>query len=408
MTQRFLFLQGPHGPFFAALARRLQKEGAEVHRINFHGGDAADWPLPGAVDFTQDMDLWPEFLRHYILDNGITDIVLYNYARAVHATAIAMARKKGLRLHGFEEGLFRPYWITLDGRLPAEQASAAQAETLRRAAELPDAVDLDPPPDFGLPCPRQRRGGTWMILRCIRHYVHYFFGRQRFPRYRTHRVVPAGAESRAWIRQFFTYPWRKRVAVRRMKAILSDPRPYYILCLQLGGDSQIRLHSAYQSMHDVMRDVMTRFALYAPRDSFLVVKNHPLDNGLDRLEEMCARVAQENGIADRVVFLAFGKLPRLLKDARGLVTVNSSAGLQALYHGCPVRTLGYAVYNVPGLTDTRTAQEFWASPQGPSARVYNIFHNLLQETSQHQGNFYMASFYPTMLESIVPRMLVTA
>src|SRR5207253_3330067 len=37
--KRVLLLQGPVGPFFRRLAARLRAAGAEVHKVNFNGGD---------------------------------------------------------------------------------------------------------------------------------------------------------------------------------------------------------------------------------------------------------------------------------------------------------------------------------------------------------------------------------
>lgn len=39
----FLFLQGPHGPFFHALAKMLRVAGARVWRVGFNAGDRAFW-----------------------------------------------------------------------------------------------------------------------------------------------------------------------------------------------------------------------------------------------------------------------------------------------------------------------------------------------------------------------------
>ena len=39
----FLFMQGPHGPFFASLAARFRDTGAEVWRVGFNAGDQAFW-----------------------------------------------------------------------------------------------------------------------------------------------------------------------------------------------------------------------------------------------------------------------------------------------------------------------------------------------------------------------------
>lgn len=43
MQRKFLFLQGPHGPFFSELARQLEAAGALCHRVGFNRGDQAFW-----------------------------------------------------------------------------------------------------------------------------------------------------------------------------------------------------------------------------------------------------------------------------------------------------------------------------------------------------------------------------
>ena len=45
----FLFLQGPHGPFFHALGRMLREAGATVWRVGFNAGDRAFWVQPRSV-----------------------------------------------------------------------------------------------------------------------------------------------------------------------------------------------------------------------------------------------------------------------------------------------------------------------------------------------------------------------
>ena len=42
--RHFLFLQGPHGPFFGKLAKALVVTGAKVSRIGFNRGDQYFWP----------------------------------------------------------------------------------------------------------------------------------------------------------------------------------------------------------------------------------------------------------------------------------------------------------------------------------------------------------------------------
>ena len=44
--KRFLFLQGPHGPFFHRLGKMLTRAGADVWRVGFNAGDRAFWFTP--------------------------------------------------------------------------------------------------------------------------------------------------------------------------------------------------------------------------------------------------------------------------------------------------------------------------------------------------------------------------
>lgn len=85
-----------------------------------------------------------------------------------------------------------------------------------------------------------------------------------------------------------------------------------------------------------------------------------------------------------------------------MVTVNSSAGLQGLFHGCPVKTLGIAVYNIPGLADPQPLDAFWQNPQKPDPAVYQAMQDILLTTSQYPGSFYMPQHYTDMIDSCMP------
>ena len=111
----FLFLQGPHGPFFHRLGRMLQAAGCGVWRVGFNAGDRAFWFQPSTyLPFTQPLDEWSDHLNKLIDDKGITDIVLYGDTRPVHAMAVAVAKERGITIHVFEEGYMRPWWVTYE------------------------------------------------------------------------------------------------------------------------------------------------------------------------------------------------------------------------------------------------------------------------------------------------------
>lgn len=112
--QRFLFLQGVCSPFFARLAEALRDTGHTVRKVNFTVGDRVYWRIGQATPYRGPMDELPDFYARQYELHGITDIVLFGDCRPVHRPAIELAKRQGLRVHVFEEGYFRPHWVTLE------------------------------------------------------------------------------------------------------------------------------------------------------------------------------------------------------------------------------------------------------------------------------------------------------
>ena len=78
----FLFLQGPHGPFFARLGRMLNRAGAEVWRVGFNAGDSAFWPDRASyMPFRGMPEAWADTLDAMLDVKDVTDIVLYRDTR---------------------------------------------------------------------------------------------------------------------------------------------------------------------------------------------------------------------------------------------------------------------------------------------------------------------------------------
>ncbi|MEM8592301.1 MAG: capsule biosynthesis protein CapA, partial [Pseudomonadota bacterium] len=112
VTRKFLFLQGPHGPFFHRLGKMLGAAGCEVWRVGFNAGDRAFWFTPKTyIPFTDHLEAWPDRFEAIIREKEITDIVIYGDTRPVHSNAVERARQLGLTIHVFEEGYMRPYWV---------------------------------------------------------------------------------------------------------------------------------------------------------------------------------------------------------------------------------------------------------------------------------------------------------
>ena len=114
MKRSFLFLQGPCTPFFERLAQALKAQGHKIHKINFCAGDIIYGGRQSTSWFNKTPGHLVDFLSDIYQRYGITDQVLFGDQRPVHQPAVQLAKQRGIRNHVFEEGYFRPRWITLE------------------------------------------------------------------------------------------------------------------------------------------------------------------------------------------------------------------------------------------------------------------------------------------------------
>lgn len=399
-SRRFLFLQGPHGPFFCQLAALLQQAGAQVWRVGFNLGDQVFWP--DAAHFIAshaDADAWPAEVADLLTRHQITDIVLYGDTRPVHAVAVLAARRLGLAIHVFEEGYLRPYWVTYE-RDGANGNSRLMQIDLATIQSLVSTGGLDQP----------QPPATWGDLRQHMFWgaVYHGFvllGRHRFPVFRPHRALTAGQEFRLYLRRLLLLPYHRIDRFIATARIRRGGFPYHLALLQLEHDASFRDHSPFSRMTDFVKLVIDGFAKGAPPHHHLVFKAHPLEDGRLPLASQIRGMARAAGLSSRVHYVRGGKLARLLDPAQSAVTVNSTAGQQVLWRGLPLRIFGTAVYAKPGLVSNQPLPDFFAHPDRPDSAVYRNFRRFLLETSQIPGGFYAAQSRQALLRRVVDRLL---
>lgn len=397
--RRFLFLQGPHGPWFHRLGRMLRAAGAQVWRVGFNLGDRMFWRGKGYIPFRESHDLWPATCAALLDRLRITDLVLYGDTRPIHAEAVRLARARGITVHVFEEGYLRPYWVSYE-RGGSNGHSRLMQLTLPEMRAALDRVDRDLPDS----------PGTWGDMRQHMFWgaIYHAFvalGRRAYRNFRPHRALTVGQEFRLHLRRFFLMPLyrvERRLATLRIR---HGGFPYHLAILQLEHDASFRDHSPFASMTDFLALVVESFARGAPPHHHLVFKAHPLEDGRVPLLPEIRRLARLHGIDARVHFVRGGKLAGLLAEARTAVTVNSTAGQQALWRGVPLRSFGAAVYAKPEFISSQPLAEFFAAPNRPDTRAYRDYRQFLLETSQLVGGFYSANGRRYLLRQVVDLML---
>ncbi len=397
-----LFLQGVASPFFSALANRLADEGSQIYRVNFCGGDRFfDSPNPKQAessgtswDFQQPIDQFPAWFDDKLTQHTITDIVLFGDSRPVHKDAIKLARSRHINIHVYEEGYIRPNRITL------EQEGVNANSMLSR--------DPDWYLEHGGTFPSYPSDDTGSSLRVrawhdVRYHIASFTMRRHFSHYSTHRPDGPLREYLGWMWRFPTLLFHDRNGNRKIKDIIKEQKHviksesnaknnanngYYFLPLQLNADTQIRAHSDFQNVSEVIEHTIHSFASHAPKQTRLVIKNHPLDTGFVNYRKLIKDLVKHHKLDERVVYLEDGYLPTMVRHAKGVVLVNSTVGTSALYHRRPTCVLGKAIYDMQGLTYQGGLDTFWTEGKPPEKALFQKFCNAIIHLTQINGDFY--------------------
>lgn len=396
----FLFLQGPHGPFFHRLGRMLERAGANVLRVGFNAGDRAFWPSKQTyIPYQGTIEKWPVTFNALLDENDVTDIVLYGDVRPIHEAAVSEAKSRGLQIHVFEEGYMRPYWVTYErgGSNGNSRLMHMSIEDMRDALALSDMEAPLPPGHWG-----DMRQHIWYGA-----LYHWFvmFRNRRYQNFRPHRDLNVRQEFFLYLGRLISLPlnWLNRlIATTRIRR---GGFPYHLALLQLAHDSSFQKHSRFSSMHEFLDRVFEGFAEGAPGHHHLVIKAHPLEDGRVPLTKTVRKLAKAYQIEDRVHYVRGGKLAQLLNDARTAVTVNSTAAQQVLWRGIPLKVFGDAVYAKPEFVSDQPLAQFFAAPSRPDNKAYKDYRRYLLETSQLPGGFYSARGRRQLLRQVVDMML---
>ena len=390
----FLFLQGPISDFFDRLGRALIARGHHVHRINLHFGDALFWHLP-ATPFRGHFDEWRAFIGEMLETHQVTDLVMHGDRRPYHIVAAEEARARGIGVIATDLGYVRPDWITLErdgmstySRFPREPAAI---QALARRFPVPELT-----PRFHTP--------FWLVS--VLDVIYNFglvFGRPLYPNYRYHGLSHPFAEYLGWVctraKRLVT-----RAAAARAKAQLQTmPGAYFVFPLQLATDFQIRAHSPFADARDALRQVIASFARNGGRHTLVIVV-HPLDNGLIDWCGLARGLARQFGIGERVVAFEGGIPGEILCHAAGIVTVNSTVGTTALGSGVPVKVLGNAVFDIPGLTSQQPLDLFWREPARPDSQLNEAFLRALIGTTQVKGGYYTRRAQDCAIAGFIERL----
>jgi capsular polysaccharide export protein len=377
--KRALLLQGPRGLFFARFGRYLRRYGITVYKINLNGGDEVFYPAPNAYAFRGRHSEWEGFIANFLKDKGIDAVFLFGDCRPYHQMAKKQAYLNAVAVYVFEEGYIRPDYITLE----------------RHGVNGHSNIPCSPQFYLSLPKPEEHRplpaGISFFRISASAVVYHLFelLMRWKYPHYRYHKKFSYPKEPFLWIRsglRKILYRYKERKIGDEL--IKQFKKKYFLVPLQVFNDSQVILHSKYKSVDDFIAEVIKSFASSAPDGHLLIFKHHPMDRGHKNYSKVIEFFASWYGIPEQVRYVHDIHLPTLLKNALGIVLINSTVGISSLLHNTPVKAMGTAVYDMPGLTFQGSLDEFWSNPGSVDMELYRRFRWYVIKHTQSNGSFY--------------------
>ena len=372
-----LLLQGPLGPFFKQLQSELQRSlllNVDVHRIVFNAGDQFFAGKHHVHAFTQAQDQWAQWLSDFVKTYSITHILVYGDCRFYHKAAAEICENLGLKFWAFEEGYLRPNHITCE-RFGANANSKTHYEEVRNWQIKDDLDNFDVRSSF-----------YYTFYYAAVFYWAMLLGKSKFKLYIHHRDSSPMREGAAKIRSFlrhYLYKFKQKSQLKFIKQ-----HPFFLVPLQVFNDSQLTHHSPFESMQAFIETTVESFAVHSQSEDVLVIKHHPADRGECNYQTLIDQLTLKYDLVNRLIYVHDLHLPSLLKQCKGVISINSTTVLGAFHHSAPVKILGEAFYDIKGLACEGSLDDFWTKPTAVNHEFYLQLRDFLRHTNQFNGSFY--------------------
>jgi capsular polysaccharide export protein len=387
----FLFIGAPFGPFFRRLARDIEAAGGEVYRTVCEGGEYLETPANCRIVYRRRAGDWKRFIRGVVRRKKIDAVITFNDTLPRNRGALEVAEEFGLHSFVLENGYLRPHWVTLErdgvngfSRLPRDPRVYLEAR--QGAAEPSD--------DRRFPA-----GLKPHVNHTITHFLAAILFKPALGFDANYYGDSVYRQGYGYLRE---YLWRmthdETPTLARALELADEGRKVFLALLQKPGDAQLVVHSRHGGNAAFVEELIASFAADSPADAILVVKQHPLDYGVERTPARVAALIERHNLADRVFFLRKTSIDKIMARAHAVVTINSTAGLAAIIEEKPVLCVGRAFYNIPGLTSAAPLSRFWREAAPPSSDLVRGFIAFLKSTSQFNGGFHT----PEGREILVP------
>jgi capsular polysaccharide export protein len=225
----------------------------------------------------------------------------------------------------------------------------------------------------------------------------------------SHKNISIFSEIFYWIRNYYRKLSSQQRDFLQIQSLLEHGHgKYFLVPLQVEADSNLKHAALGWNSVRLISSVVKSFANSAPQDARLVFKIHPMERGHSSFTPLIRSTAQIFGVGDRVDVINNGSLGLLARHAAGMVTINSTSGLSAIFHGIPLLVIGQAIYTNPRLAVCAHGNPdfdgFWSHKTVASESVRKAYIAWLKQEALNPGDFYVSDGIDLACEGIVERL----
>ncbi len=396
---RVLLLRGPVGPFFRKLQDVLEAKNYEVWRVCFNGGDLLFSSKRNRIVFSGNQAEWRDLLANLLAAGDIECIILFGSEHPAHKIARDVAERIGIRVISLEEGYIRPGYVTIeDGGNNADSPLTGRLPPNGFVLPHDDEKEIK---DFKNLSSMIVYGALYYSLKTI-----FGIGKQNGL---VRRHISALPEMFYWVRNAYRKVFSQHRNFSQIRNLLEHwDGKYFLVPLQVAADSNLQEAALGWNSVRLISSVLKSFAQAAPNDAHLVFKIHPMERGHSNHTRLIRSTAEVLGVGDRVDVIDAGSLGLLARHAAGMITINSTSGLSAIFHGIPLLVIGQAIYANPHLAvcahGNPDFDAFWSHKQVASEAVRKAYIAWLKQAALKPGDFYVSTGIDLACEGILGKL----
>jgi capsular polysaccharide export protein len=385
ISKQVLLLQGPVGPFFDRLHTQLLEDQSKCTRVLFNAGDKLFCRnKKSALFFEGNLDEWNIWLNEYLKNNKPSVVILFGSDRPIHSIARQVCKENEIFTLCLEEGYIRPGYVTLEAG--GNNANSPLAGLLPDKNQEINEVDL-------LSSSSKDHLKNSFRNRCWYGFLYYtcseLFSSDK-QRKLFHKNLNLFNQAFNWLNNFILWNFKRKYDQRFFQKLINSN--YHLVVLQLDSDMQSRFQSNGWKKIDLINETIKSFANIGLPESHLIFKVHPLERGHYNHNKIIKRIAENFGIEDRVWIVQTGSVGQWIRHSKGIITINSTSGLSAIYHGVPILLLGNAIYDnkqlVYKLGNKKDLDKFWSVKEKADQEERMRYLSWVREGACSVGDFY--------------------